>query len=67
MEEFKFKIWETVSKVGLGKQKHNESNNDADVVRQVFCVGLSDITKMEVQCISKKQIDRLGQAYRLKR
>ena len=56
-----------MSKVGLGKQKSNEFSSDSDVVRQVFCVGLSDITKMEVQCISKKQMDRLNKDHRLKR
>jgi hypothetical protein len=53
IEEFKFKIWETLSKIGIGK-RNESTTNETEVVRQVFCVSLSELTRLEVRRMTKR-------------
>lgn len=58
IEELKFKIWETLSKVGLGKRS-DPNNNDNEVIRQVYCASISEITKITVKKITPRQLEKL--------
>lgn len=58
LEEFKFKIWETLSKVGIGKRSEG-NNSDIEVSKQVLCVSMSEISKVLIKRISDRDQEKI--------
>ena len=57
-EAIKFKTWETLSKIGIGKRVDG-SNMDIEVSKQVLCVTMSEITNVKVKRVTEREIDKI--------
>ena len=58
VEEFKIKVWEILSKIGIGK--HGDGNNiEFEVGKQVTCVSMASISNLAVKDISKRDLDKI--------
>ena len=59
LEEFKFKVWEVLSKIGIGKHAEN-SNFELEVGKQVICVNMSELTKVNVRTFLQRDFEKLN-------